>query len=53
MKWISEQMNAGNLTQADVDSAYVTADVTPQQLFSGENENAVSALYNVLKASLS
>ena len=51
MKWISEQMNAGHLTQADVDSAYTTADVTPAQLFS-DDPDAVGKLYGVLQASL-
>jgi len=52
MRWVSEQMNAGNLTQADVDSAYATADVTPAQLFL-DDANAVGKVYGVLQASLS
>jgi len=49
MKWISEQMNAGNLTQADVDTGYSTAGVTPADLFSGDS-GAVTKLYDVLSA---
>ena len=49
MKWISEQMNAGNLTQGDVDAGYATAAVTPADLFSGDTE-AITKLYGVLTA---
>lgn len=49
MKWISEQMNAGNLTQGDVDAGYATAAVTPADLFSGDTE-AITKLYSVLTA---
>lgn len=49
MVWISEQQNAGKLTQADVDSGYSTAGVTPGDLFSGA-DGAVGKLYSVLNA---
>lgn len=49
MKWISEQMNAGHLTQGDVDTGYSTAGVTPAELFAGDTD-AIATLYNVLTA---
>jgi hypothetical protein len=54
MKWISEQMNAGKLTQADVDSAYTTADRTPAQVFNpNDDTDAIRTVYTVLQASMS
>ena len=51
MLWISEQMNAGHLTQGDVDNAYSVTQLTPAQLFSGDPA-AISNLHNALQGVL-
>lgn len=48
MTWISEQQNAGNITQADLDAAYYATGVQVGDLFGAAGGEAVAKMYNEL-----
>ncbi len=48
MTWVSEQQNAGKITQADLDNAYVTTGVQVGHLFGPLAKESIAALYATL-----